>query len=229
MKNALLFLTLFCITALPVHAENGGLVTASTIATKDGREEFAIIVRPKANEPGKAFPILYAPGDQDYPDPIFFWGNTPTSLGWIIVQTEAFYKGTPEQLLALMEAVEAKLKQEGYQTAERHIISWSANSGAGARKAGALGAALQSASFIPGYGAGRSVEQICHHKNLRVNFITGSRDRSWLRGAEQMRDKLKACGMEHISFVMIDNGGHVLKEIAGAPLFTVLNASRSEK
>ena len=228
MKNVLLFLMLVCIITLPGHAEDSVLVTAKTIATKDGRDEFAIIVRPETNEPGKAFPILYAPGDQNYPDPSFFWGDTPTKHGWIIVQTEAVYKGSPEQLLALMEAVEAKLKHEGYQTAERHLVSWSGNSGAGARQAAALGGSLRSASFIPGYGVGRSVEQICTHKNLRINFITGSKDRSWLRGAKNMRDKLQACGKQHIAFVVIENGGHILKEIAGEPLFKVLTATRGD-
>lgn len=229
MKNALLFLMLVCITASSSRAEGSDLVTASTITAKDGREEFAIIVRPEANEPGKSYPILYAPGDRDYPDPSFFWGDTPTKLGWIIVQTEAVYKGTPEHLEELMDAVEAKLTHEGYQTAERHIISWSANSGAGTRQAGALGSSLRSASFIPGYGVGQSVMQMCRHKNLRINFITGSTDRSWLRGAEKMRDQLKACGMEHVTFVVIDGGGHVLREIAGEPLFTVLNNTRDHK
>jgi len=229
MKNALLFLILVYITALPGHAQHSDLVTASTITTKEGREEFAIIIRPETNTPQKAYPVLYAPGDRDYPDPSFFWGDTPTKLGWIIVQTEAAYKGSADELHSVMEAVEASLHVEGYKTAERHIISWSANSGAGARQAGALGGSLRSASFIPGDGAGRSVEQICRHKNLRINFITGSRDRGWLRGAEKMRDQLEACGMEHVAFVVIDGGGHVLKEIGGTPLFNVLNASRQNK
>lgn len=227
MKNAFLAMVLVCVVVLPACAQNETLITASTITTKEGREEFAIIVRPETNEPGKSFPVLYAPGDRNYPDPSFFWGDRPTKLGWIIVQTEAVYNGTPGQLRSVMEAVEARLSREGYQTAERHLVSWSGNSGAGARQAGALGASLRSASFIPGYGVGRSVEQICEHKNLHINFITGSRDRSWLRGAKAMRDKLEACGMKQVAFIVIENGGHILKEIAGEPLFKALNDTRT--
>jgi len=229
MKNVFFAIVLACVVVLPANAQNDALITASTITTDEGREEFAIIIRPEANEPGKTFPVLYAPGDRNYPDPSFFWGDSPTKLGWIIVQTEAVYNGTPEQLRSVMESVEATLRREGYQTAERHLVSWSGNSGAGARQAGALGASLRSASFIPGYGTGRSVGQICAHKNLHINFITGSRDRSWLRGAKTMRNKLEACGMKHVAFAVIENGGHILKEIAGEPFFKVLNDTRSDK
>ena len=43
-----------------------------------------------------------------------------------------------------------------------------------------------------------------------------------------MRDKLESCGSEHVAFHIIEDGGHVLREISGEPLFKVLNAGRPD-
>lgn len=220
----ILFAGMLACTASMASAED--FFTAGTITTANGTEEFVTIIRPEPLDSTAVYPILFSPGSRDYPGPTFFWGDTPEKLGWLIVQTEKVYRGTSAELEAVMNAARAKLEQEGYRIADQHLISWSASSGAGARHAAALGADLRSVSFIPGYGGNRAVEGICTHDNLRVNFITGSRDASWLRGAERMRDSLEACGSAHVSFTIIEGGGHVLREISGEPLFTVLNAGR---
>lgn len=218
------FFGMLACTASMAIAED--TVTVGTITTANGTEEFVTIIRPEPRDSTAAYPILFSPGSRDYPGPTFFWGDTPEKLGWLIVQTEKVYRGTSAELKAVMDAAKAKLEREGFEIADSHLISWSASSGAGARHAAALGADLQSVSFIPGYGGNRAVEGICAHENLRVNFIIGSRDASWLRGTERMRDSLEACGSAHISFTIIEGGGHVLREISGEPLFTVLNAGR---
>lgn len=218
------FLGMLACTASMATAEDA--ITAGTITTADGAEEFVTIIRPEPSDHSAPYPILFSPGSRDYPGSNFFWGDTPEKLGWLIVQTEKVYRGTSAELKAIMDAAKAKLEREGFEIADSHLISWSASSSAGARHAATLGADLRSVSFIPGYGGGRAVEGICAHHNLRVNFITGSRDTSWLRGAERMRDSLEACGSAHVSFTVIENGGHVLREISGEPLFTVLNAGR---
>ncbi|MBO6506681.1 MAG: hypothetical protein JJ850_01155 [Kordiimonadaceae bacterium] len=200
-------------------------ITSGEIETSDGTE-FVTIVRPTSPDFTVSYPILFSPGSRDYPEPTFFWGDEPSNLGWLIVQTEQLYRGGPEDLKRVMDAAMAKLRQEGFQIADVHLIGWSASSGAAARHAAAMGAEIRSVSFIPGYGGGRSVERMCAHKNLRVNFITGSKDGSWLRGAEGMRDKLLSCGNQHVAFHVIEDGGHVLREISGEPLFNVLNAAR---
>lgn len=200
-------------------------ITAGEIETSDG-SEFVTIVRPAAPDFSVPYPILFSPGSRDYPEPTFFWGDDPASLGWLIVQTEQLFRGQPDDLKRVMEAAIAKLRDEGFKISDIHLIGWSANSGAAARHAAAMGSDIQSVSFIPGYGGSRTVNRLCAHKNLRVNFITGSRDGSWLRGAEGMRDKLVSCGNEYVAFHVIENGGHVLREIAGEPLFSVLNDAR---
>lgn len=220
------FLGMLACTANIAIADDS--VTAGTITTADGAEEFVTIIRPEPRDSATAYPILFSPGSRDYPGSNFFWGDTPEKLGWLIVQTEKVYRGTSAELKAVMDAAKAKLRHEGFRIADQHLISWSASSGAGARHAAALGGDLRSVSFIPGYGGSRAVEGICAHHNLRVNFITGSRDASWLRGAERMRDGLEACGNAHVSFTVIEDGGHVLREISGEPLFTVLDAARND-
>lgn len=200
-------------------------ITAGEIETSGG-DEFMTIIRPSNPDFSKSYPILFAPGNREYPEPMFFWGETPSELGWLIVQTRQMFRGSPEEMKRAMDGALAHLKSEGFKIADIHFIGWSANSGATARQAAALGDQIRSVSFIPGYGGGRTVERLCAHTDLRINFITGSKDGSWLRGAEGMRDKLASCGSEHVAFHVIEDGGHVLREIAGEPLFKVLNAGR---
>ena len=194
-----------------------------------GKPEHMTIIRPEKRINGQKIPLLVAPGSKDYPEPAFFWGDDPTGLGWAIVQTEKLYRGSPSELKAVIAAVQERLKLEGLEVSDIHLIGWSANSSAAARHAGALGDMIRSVSFIPGYGSGRTIDRICSYKSMQVNFITGSRDRPWLRGAERMRDQLRACGMENISFTIIEDGGHVLREISGDPLFHFLNGANSTK
>lgn len=203
------------------------LITQGSVMV-NGRQEAVTIIRPEVRTSSGKVPLLVAPGSRDYPAPAFFWGDDPTSLGWAIIQTEKLYRGTPDELKAVIDAVKTRLHHEAIEVGDIHLIGWSANSGAAARQAAALGDGIRSVSFIPGYGTGRAVDSICAHKSLRVNFITGSRDHAWLRGAERMRDQLEHCGLRNISFTIIEDGGHVLREISGQPLFKVLNAARRQ-
>ena len=218
----ILFLNLFTAQTSDATPE---LITEDLPLIVDGQAEPVTLIRPETRKPGGKVPLLVAPGSRDYPAPAFFWGDEPTKLDWAIVQTEKLYRGTPAELKAVIQAVKTKLELEGIDVGDVHLIGWSANSNAAARHAAALGREIRSVSFIPGYGTGRTVDGICNHPSLQVNFITGSRDTPWLRGAERMRDQLKRCGLPNVSFTVIEGGGHVLREISGEPLFKVLDSN----
>ena len=230
MKSLLIAAIAFftSLSAVIADDEMPELITQGSLVV-NGKQEAVTLIRPRHRSPGAKVPLLVAPGSRNYSDPTFFWGDAPTDLGWAIVQTEKLYRGTPEELMAVINAVKTRLRLESIEIDDIHLIGWSANSGAAARHAAALGPDITSVSFIPGYGTGRTVDDICAHKNLRVNFITGSRDRPWLRGAERMRDQLERCGMPNVSFTIIEDGGHVLREISGEPLFRILNSARSTR
>ncbi|NVJ97834.1 MAG: hypothetical protein HWE25_06760 [Alphaproteobacteria bacterium] len=224
MKHFLL--TLLGVFALTTST-NAGVEThvERHILQTDKGPETILMTRPSPLPTGQ-IPVLIAPGDRNDTKPMFFWGEEPGNLGWIMVQTERLYRGSSEQLDSVMTATEAYLNDLGLEVEGFHIIGWSANSGAATRHAANLGARLQSLSLIPGYGTASAVQNLCSFEHLQVNFITGSRDIGWLRGAERMRDQLHSCGASKIAFKVIAGGGHVLEEISGKPLFDILDRGR---
>lgn len=226
MKHIHLILSILFFQTATVTAHSSETdVQRLSLQTSTGSESI-LLIHPQNLDTTVPYPILFAPGDERENDPMFFWGDTPGALGWIIVETHLVYRGTSKQLHSLMKAVETYLTQHGISIEGKHVIGWSANSGAASRHVAALGAELQSLSLIPGYAAASTTKAICKHDHLTINFITGSRDSGWLRGAQQMRDNLLACGARSIEFEIIDGGGHVLREISGKPLFDLLNKGR---
>ena len=189
-------------------------------------EERVIMILPDGVRAGHAYPVLIAPGDREPSNPMFFWGDEPSKLGWVIVQTPYLYGGTKAQLQDMLDGITAKLAQKDIVVEGFHAIGWSANSSSVSKNVADMPGAFASLSLIPGSGGSATARKLCKQDDMRVLFITGSRDRGWLSGAERMRDQLQGCGAEHVTFEIIKGGGHVLKEISGHQLFRMLNGNR---
>lgn len=196
-----------------------------TMAGQSGPEKYLMIL-PAALERGSAYPVLIAPADKDPKGPMFFWGQTPRTHGWVIVQSSHVYNGSHTQLEQVLIDVTGKLETFGAKVEGFHIIGWSANSAKASSHAASLKGMFQSLSLIPGYAGQSTVRQLCSQPSLKLLFITGSRDKSWLSGAKRMRSALERCGTNSIRFEVIEDGGHVLTEIAGTRLFNLLNQNR---
>ena len=117
-----LFLLAFFVGSAVTGAQQES-ITAGEIETPGG-DEFMTIVRPSEPDFSKSYPILFAPGNREYPEPMFFWGETPSELGWLIVQTRQMFRGSPAEMKGAMEAAIAHLESEGFKIADIHFIGW---------------------------------------------------------------------------------------------------------
>ncbi|MBL4787671.1 MAG: hypothetical protein JKY60_00980, partial [Kordiimonadaceae bacterium] len=140
-------------------------------------EERVIMILPDGVRAGHAYPVLIAPGDREPSNPMFFWGDEPSKLGWVIVQTPYLYGGTKAQLQDMLDGITAKLAQKDIVVEGFHAIGWSANSSSVSKNVADMPGAFASLSLIPGYGGGSTALKLCAQDDMRVLFITGSRDR----------------------------------------------------
>jgi hypothetical protein len=221
-----LIITSFLIILITATSNAKTVFEVPTINSENGSEKILLILPDGARE-NTAYPMLIAPGNANPERPMFFWGTQANTLGWIIVQTKRVYRGSHSELKAVIDAVQSRLAQQKIMVEGIHMIGWSANSGRASSHVANMPGVFKSLSLIPGYGRGRTVELLCRQKDLRYMFITGSRDRSWLSGAEAMRNALNKCGVSNLGFEVIEGGGHVLEEISGTPLFSLLEKNRN--
>lgn len=201
---------------VPVHVYAG--VEVITFSEQRLANENFLLITPRNFNKDNSYPILFAPGESPDDKPIFYAGNDPEALGWVIVQTHRVYNGSQDELSVVINKALEILKSRDIKVVSKHIIGWSANSSSVARQAAAQIGQFNSLTLLPGYADQKTAALLCKQPQIHISFITGANDSGWLRGAENMKNQLEACGQKP-SFEIIKNGGHILKELSGRPLF----------
>lgn len=155
----------------------------------------------------KSYPVMLAPGS-------FFLQDDPAAFGWVIVRA-----GIEEPRFTARDA-SVVLNQISTVVVPRggkfHMMGYSANSGGVFRIAAALRTRFAGILTIPGHPRKRSEYEAI--KQMKIRFIVGARDGYWLREAKKAHAQFQALGAD-TDIEIVENGGHVLKHLAGAPLF----------
>ena len=121
---------------------------------------------------------------------------------------------------ALLADIRNKFKVEGF-----HLLGFSANS-AGEFEIGIeLASEFSSIIAMPGHPRTNDKEKLLRLKNVKLLFIVGDSDGWWKRKAVEYEKMLNELGI-HVSVVVVENGGHILSDYAGLPLFKQLDKLR---
>lgn len=185
-------------------------------ATPDQTEVFEISTNksieldyylPDGFDTQKPYPVMLTPGS-------FFLQDDPAAFGWVVVRA---YIGdrrfTTKDANIVLDHLSKVIKPRGNRF---HIMGYSANSGGTFRIAAALPGRFAGVLTIPGYPRQRLEYEAL--TRMKIRFIVGERDGYWLREAKKAHAQFTDLGTD-TDIEIVKNGGHVLKELAGEPLF----------
>lgn len=168
---------------------------------------------PQGYDPERAYPVLIGPGDgTPGSDNSFFWKEDPSEYGWIVVETMAFLENAPvETTRRLLDHLEQQFKVEGGRF---HAVGYSRGGAPTFRVVLALADRFQSITGIPGHPTATDEATLSRLKTMKVQFIVGENDGYWRRESERAHRLLQALGVD-TRLEIIDDGGHVLRELVG--------------
>lgn len=157
------------------------------------------------------YPVMIAPGD-------FFLKGDPTMHGWVMIETFFGKAGfSDDDIRSVINHIRQTITVRGDKL---HMMGYSANSGIMFRVAATFPNDFAGLLTIPGHPRNRS--QFEKLKEMRLRFIVGDRDSYWLKEAQKAHNAFKEMGTD-TAIEIIDNGGHVLEQLAGRPLYDRIN------
>lgn len=179
-----------------------------------GRKIPVRIILPEGYTANKSYPVLIGPGlDNGNLDMgCRYFGTQPKKQGWILVES-SIHMEDRKAVRLLLDYLESN-----YNTAKTFILGFSANSVDAFSIASIYSDRIDGIIGMPGNPNIRSIQK---HKNQQILMIVGERDTHWKKRAESAKVALEkaACQSE---LVIIPNGGHILDELAGEALFSIL-------
>lgn len=157
-------------------------------------------------DPHRSYPVMISVGT-------FFLHDDPAEFGWVIVRA-----GVEESQYSVAESAEAldHLAEQINVRGGFHIFGYSASSAGVFRIASALPDRFDGVLVMPGHP--RRAAQYEPLRETRIRFIVGENDGYWLRESRQAHERFQAMGTD-TQIEIIENGGHVLAELSGRPLF----------
>lgn len=164
---------------------------------------------PPAYDAKQSYSVLLSPGD-------YYWQDRDSVPGWIVVSGGAFYGGDVVGKSALAIAFLRKRfppKGGGF-----HIAGWSANSAGVFAIAMAHADEFLSVTGIAGMPGSASDAELDKLKSLGVHFVVGENDTYWRDGSMRWHERMKSAGVSS-TLEIIPNGGHVMDELVGPPIF----------
>ena len=157
--------------------------------------------------PGKPYPVILAPGS-------FFLQDDPSAFGWVVIRAGI---GDPrfnaDSANAVLDHLMTIVVPRG---GKFHMMGYSANSSGVFRIVAALHNRFAGILTIPGHP--RRLNEYEALKQMKIRFIVGERDGYWLREAKKAHAQFQKL-VTDTEIEIIKNGGHVLRHLAGAPLF----------
>lgn len=173
------------------------------------------IIIPEDYTPDKAYPVLIGPGldGGDLNMGCRYFGPQPERHGWILVESSIHMENRKAASLLLNHL------ETNYSTRGIFILGFSANSVDAFDIGSIYNDRIDGIIGMPGNPDSRNISK---HQNQHILMIVGERDTNWRKRAEKAKVVLENEGYQN-NLVIIPDGGHILDELTGEPLFSILN------
>lgn len=154
-----------------------------------------------------SYPVMLAPGS-------FFLQDDPAVFGWVVIRAWiSDHRFDSADAGRILDHVTSRVKPRYDRF---YIMGFSANSAGVFRVVAALNTRFAGILAIPGHPRKRSeLEAIA---GIKIRFIVGENDNYWLGETKKAHNQLLQLGAD-TDMEIVPNGGHVLRQLAGTPLF----------
>ncbi len=173
----------------------------------------------------QTYPVLIGPSEvADHDDQSFYWRGVKDTDGWILVDFGIYqYARKKEQVLALLKHLNDKYQVEG---SKFHTVCFSANSAAIFDMVMDIPEKFHSITGMAGNPRTRNKQELSKLKEVRVQFIVGSKDAFWLKAAEDRHTLLKQAGVDS-SIEVINGAGHIMEGLIGKKFLSKVHQLRN--
>ncbi len=173
---------------------------------------------PVGFEPGRAYPVLIAPGHGKKVEGNWgglFWGEDTSQRGWITVESPALLTADAVVVTAqLLDEVARRYQVEG---GKFHLACYGPSSGPAFGVAIAHPERIKSLVAIPGFPTTNKPDELEKLTGIRVAFVVGERDAIWKPRVEVAHARLQSLGVESYLEV-VPGANHLLQEMFGGEL-----------
>ncbi|WP_190809201.1 hypothetical protein [Flagellimonas sp. S3867] len=182
------------------------------------------IIEPEGFSPDKAYPILLGPGldGGNLNTGCRFFGSNAEKYGWILIESLVHMEKR-----AVVKVLVEYLKKE-YKVNELFILGFSANSIDAFQIASTYNHLFTGVIGMPGNPNISNLTTLKRLVNTKVLMIVGEKDVYWKNRAKKAKEIMDSHKIKN-TLVVIPNGGHILDELAGKPLFDLLGKMISSK
>lgn len=189
------------------------------IPISKGKELLIRITEPEGFSKDKVYPVLLGPGldGGDLKAGCRYFGTHADQHGWILVES-LVHMEKRSVVKVLLDYLE-----ENYAIRELFILGFSANSVDAFQIAEMYHDKFTGVIAMPGNPDYRDKDKLKSLSKTKILMIAGERDTYWKNRAIKAKEKLDQMGTYN-KLVIVPNGGHVLDEFAGDPLFKELNS-----
>ncbi|WP_412546520.1 hypothetical protein [Maricaulis sp. MIT060901] len=167
-------------------------------------------------DPDREYPVMISVGT-------FFLHDDPAEFGWVVVRA-----GVEERQYSVEQSAEALdyiASPVNVASDSFHIFGYSASSAGVFRIAAALPDRFRGVLAMPGHPRQRSEYEPL--SDMQIRFIVGENEGYWLRESEAAHRRFERMGTD-AEIEIIENGGHVLSQLSGRPLFQRIEAEFGE-
>ncbi|NRB52012.1 MAG: hypothetical protein HRU41_30345 [Saprospiraceae bacterium] len=170
---------------------------------------------PEGYKASKSYPVLIGPGldKGNLEMGCRYFGAHPKQSRWILVES-SIHMENRKAVSLLLDHLDSH-----YHTSKTFILGFSANSIDAFTIASIYDDRIDGIIGMPGNPDSSSMEK---HANQQILMIVGERDTYWKQRAERAKQVLDKGGYQN-ELVIIPDGGHILDEIAGEALFSILD------
>ncbi len=181
----------------------------------EGKKIPVRVILPKEYSSKRDYPVLIGPGldNGDLEMGCRYFGSNPERHGWILVESSIHIENR-KAIVLLLDYLESN-----YSIGEQFILGFSANSVDAFNIASIYSERIDGVIGMPG---NPNIRDIKKHKSQNILMIVGARDTYWKNRAEKAKTELDKLNYRN-KLVVVPKGGHILDELAGDPLFSILN------
>lgn len=163
-------------------------------------------------DPHREYPVMISVGT-------YFLHDDPSEFGWVVVRAGvADRQYSVEQSAEALDYIASRLNVASDRF---HIFGYSASSAGVFRIAAALPDRFRGVLVMPGHPRQRS--EYAPLSDMQIRFIVGENDGYWLRESQAAHRRFVDLGTD-TNIEIIADGGHVLSELSGRPLFERIDA-----
>ncbi|PWL39410.1 hypothetical protein DKG77_00800 [Flagellimonas aquimarina] len=196
----------------------GAFAQERVLELQVGKDKMLVrITVPENYSTSQHYPILLGPGlDNDsLENGCRYFGLNPETHGWILVESLVHMKDR-KAVLVLLDYLEAN-----YPVKSIFALGFSANSIDAFQIATQYSDKLAGVISMPGNPNLKDTSSLKKLSNQNVLMIVGEKDTYWKKKAEKAKEIMDKHKIRN-KLVVVPNAGHILDEMAGPPLFDLL-------